>query len=91
MLATKILALPGSPASSVASALWYCCRKALTEVMVDGEDVQTSLAPIRIVTYWAPWATAFDACAGALLILAPDTESLYACPVMAPLRARMRS
>jgi hypothetical protein len=51
-------------------------RKVVVEVMVDGEEVHRSLAPIRIVTYRAPWLTAWLAWLGAWAILAPVTASL---------------
>jgi hypothetical protein len=66
----------GSPASSVASAWRNSEVKVSTEVIVAAEEVHRSLAPIKMVTYLACCWTAFAACAGASLILAPDTESL---------------
>ena len=51
-------------------------RKVVVEVMVDGEEVHRSLAPNKMVTYRAPWLTAWPAWAGAAAILAPVTASL---------------
>ncbi len=49
MLATKIAA-PGSPVVSVCIVVRNLDSKSATEVMLDSDDVQASLAPIRIVT-----------------------------------------
>src|SRR5829696_8457156 len=54
MLATKTRAF-GTPDFSVPSVCRNWARKVSTEVMVDVEDVQRSLAPMRIVTYRASW------------------------------------
>ena len=59
--------------------------------MVEGEEVHRSLAPNKIVTYRAPWPTAWPAWVGAVAILAPVTASLEACPVMAGLSCLIRS
>jgi hypothetical protein len=50
--------------------------KSATLVMVDGELVQTSLAPMRIVTYAACCATAACAWPSASIIFAPAPASL---------------
>ena len=50
MLLTKTCDPAGSPAASVFIAAVNWARKSATLVIVDGELVQTSLAPIKIVT-----------------------------------------
>ena len=45
--------------------------------MVATDLVHASFAPISIVTYCAPWVTAFCACAFSVVESAPVTESLY--------------
>ena len=57
-------------------ACWNCDRKVSGEVMVDAEAVHRSLAPNKMVTYRAPWPTAWAAWVGAWTILAPVTASL---------------
>ncbi len=81
----------GSPVARVAIAVWNCVRKVSVEVMVSGEAVHTSLAPIRIVTYCAPWLTALAAWVGAADILDPETASLYSWPTIAGLACLRRS
>ena len=52
MLTTKIRVL-GNPELNVAIALWSWASRVAVGVIVETLDVQTSLAPIRIVTYSA--------------------------------------
>jgi len=59
--------------------------------MVEGEEVHRSLAPSRMVTYRASWLTAWVAWPGAADILAPETASLEAWPVIAELSCLIRS
>jgi hypothetical protein len=54
MLATKTCDPAGRPAASTFIVATNSERKTLTLVIVDGDDVQTSFPPIRIVTYRAP-------------------------------------
>src|SRR6266496_1037010 len=77
--------------SSVAMVAWNCCRKVAVGVMVATDEVQRSLAPSRMVTYCAPWATACPACLAPSDILAPVTASMNWWPPMAGLTARRRS
>jgi hypothetical protein len=72
-------------------ACWNWARKVSVGVMVAGEEVHRSLAPSRMVTYRAPWLTAWVAWLGAAAILAPETASLAACPAIAGLTRLMRS
>ena len=65
-------------------------RKAPTDVIAASDDVQASLPPMRIVTYWTCWATALAACPGMSAALAPERASLNACPFSAWFFARMR-
>lgn len=69
-------ARPGSPEIRLWSVVRKFARKLSTDVIVLGLEVHTSLAPSRIVTYCACWATAALAWAGPSSILAPATASL---------------
>ena len=48
----------GKSVDSVVSQLSSCARNVSVGVIVDSLDVQTSFAPMRIVTYCAPCETA---------------------------------
>src|SRR5919106_2375789 len=90
MLLTKMRAR-GIPERIVAIAALKPLRNLLTEVIVSGDDVQTSLAPRRIVTYRARWLTAWAACPWASAIFAPARALLKLRPSMSGWRARIRS
>jgi hypothetical protein len=68
---------------------WKCARK--VAIGVSPPVSQRSLAPMRMVTYWAPCPTVAWAWPGASSIFAPDTELLWRWPRMAGFCARMRS
>src|SRR5258708_1436663 len=89
MLATKIRALLGNAEFNVSNVWWKSVRNDSTAVIVSGDEVHRSLAPIKMVTYCTRRAAACCACAGASLIRAPDAAALYA--VMPGLTARRRS
>src|SRR3954471_5781289 len=91
MLETLTWAPAGSPANSVANVCRASWRNVETEVIVDGDDVQRSLAPSSMVTYSTCWLTASRAWVGPALIRAPVFASLWLCPSIAKLSVRMRS
>ena len=70
------------------SANW--ARKVAVGVRVPPQP-QRSLAPMRMVTYWAPWPTVVRAWPGASAIWAPETALFQRWPRMAGFWARMRS
>ena len=76
MVATKTVGFP--PAFNVASAVSTFVLNAAVEVIAETVFVHASLAPISMVTYWAPCETAVSACPFRADDAAPDTESLYA-------------
>src|SRR4029450_13892688 len=62
--------LPGRPALRTARVSRKRARKVAVGVRVPSQP-QRSLAPMRMVTYWAPWSTVRRAWAGAAAIWAP--------------------
>src|SRR5689334_1684224 len=66
----------GRLADSVFIAVWTCERKSLIEVMVAGDEVQTSLAPMRISTRSGLPGIAFSASVLRLAAFAPVIASL---------------
>src|SRR6478735_8575616 len=91
MLATKISGAPAL-AARVESAACTLVRNASTVVICATVRVQASIAPISIVTYWAPCPAAICAWAGSADDPAPDLASLKTLtkPVAPAARSRCR-
>src|SRR5919107_1772856 len=68
--------LSGRPARRMSRVRWNCAWKVLVGVRVPSQP-QRSLAPMRMVTYWAPWSTVRRAWAGPSAIRAPETALLW--------------
>jgi hypothetical protein len=73
-------------ASADANSFW----NVVVSVMVATLDVQTSLAPIRIVTYSTPCETTVVTCPLRAFMRAPVLASLKLRPKIAGCAARMR-
>jgi hypothetical protein len=72
---TKMWAPDGNPDSSVDTVLWKSDWNVEVGVIVETDEVQTSFAPMRIVTYWACWLIALCAWTPVSATVAPDTAS----------------
>ena len=68
----------GRPDSNVDIVDWKDAVNCAVVVIDEIDPVQTSSAPMRMVTYWACCATAACAWLKVSATLAPETESLYA-------------
>ena len=86
---TLILAL-GSLSLSVLIAPSKLVLKLATDVIVSSPLVQTSFAPISIITYSTLCVTDAFTCPDRLLILAPDLASLNSLPLIPAFLSRMR-
>jgi hypothetical protein len=82
--------LAGRPVRRMSRVSVNWVRKVAVEVRVPSQP-QRSLAPMRMVTYSAPWPTVLRAWPGASAIWAPETALFQRWPRMAGFWARRRS
>ena len=75
---TKMCASGGRPDSNVDIVDWKADVNRAVVVIYEIDPVQTSFAPMPMVTYWACCATAACAWLNVSATFAPETESLYA-------------
>ena len=82
--------VPGSPVRRMSRVSVNWARKLAVGVRVPSQR-QRSFAPMRMVTYSAPWSTVRRAWPGASAMRAPETALFQRWPRIAGFRARMRS